>query len=208
MSRLPPGAHEHLTQLTRLKEALEHGELTPAQKNLAEQLLRKTALTRQRRQYISDMVAAACTDEEIKLEFASPDSLMTILISAFTETETVKKLQEEIWTARQEYESGTVEARRKALVRRQHLLLEATWAAVNNASATHQKPLLERADAISRSIAEIEGLQTERAGRTNTRLTPADERPAPTDGPRLKVVDGQQSEEPDWEEEFADESDD
>ena len=196
MARLPIGALDYLTHLNNLKEKMEHGELTPAQKNLAEALLGQWALTRQRRQYIADMVAHGYTDAEIKLAFASPDSPMTVLISAFTETDTVKDLQEEIRLARNEYAVGGEAARLRALLRDRHFMMETVLASIPLAGATHHQSLLSLADAISRGIAELEGLQIPRAGRTHSKKLPdapeneepTGDDPAAVDDPE-KVVD-------------------
>ncbi len=198
MSRLPPAVHEYLTRLARLKEALEHGELTPAQKNLAETLLAQVALTQQRRQYIADFVAKGYTDPEIRMMFASPESEMTILISAFNPNDTVKKFQDEIAAIRREYATGGEDARLKALVRQRHQLLESVWAAVEGAGVPQKNGLLEKADAILRSIAELEGLQHARAGRVHTK------RPSVENAPGA----AQNGDDPDrvdlkWEEEFV-----
>ena len=174
MSRLPPSIVDYLKHLSSLKDALEHGTLTPAQKNIAEQLLRPAALTRQRRQYILDFVAKGYTDEEIKMTFASPDSEMTILISVFTETDTVKNIQEEIGAARKTHEVGGEDARLKALLREQHQYLETIWAAISEAGPAHQKPLLDRAANTLQKIAELEGLQYARAGRVHTKQPTAE----------------------------------
>lgn len=182
MARLPIGALDYLTHLNSLKEALEHDELTKAQKNLAETLLGQVALTQQRQLYIADMVAAGYTDPEIKLAFASPDSPMKVLISAFTETDTVKKFQEEIRLARKEYAAGGEAARLKAHIRQRNFMLETVLASIPQAGATHHQSLLSLADAISRGIAEIEGLQHTRAGRTRSKRLPAEsEADEPTD---------------------------
>lgn len=198
MSRLPIGAHDYLKHLNRVKDALEHGELTPAQQNLAEQLLDQVALTRQRRLYIADMVAAGYTDAEIKLAFASPDSPMTILISAFTQTETVKKFQAEINEARKEYADGGEVTRIKAHIRQRNFLLETILGSVDNVGAAHHKALLELADAISRGIAELEGLQHSRAGRVRTKRGAAEAAdPAEEPAGDLEEI------EPDWGKEFV-----
>lgn len=178
MSRLPPAVHEYLTRLASLKEAMEHGSLTPAQKNLAESVLSQVALTGQRKQYIADFVAQGWTDPEIRMAFASPDSEMTILLSAFNENDTVKKFQDEIAAARKEYATGGEDARLKALVRQRHQLLETVWGAISTAGPAHQKPLLDRATSILQGIAELEGLQHARAGRVHTKQ-PAAEGAAP-----------------------------
>lgn len=178
MARLPIGAHDYLTHLNSLKEALEKDELPPAQKNLAEALLEQVALTRQRRMYIKDMVAAGDTDEEIKIAFASPDSPMNILISAFTGTDTLKKFQQEINEARKEYAAGGEAARLKAHIRQRQFLLGTVLSSITQAGATHHQSLLSLADAISKGIAELEGLQHARAGRTRTKQ-PVEEPPVP-----------------------------
>ncbi len=198
MSRLPPAVYQYLTRLARLKEALEHGSLTPAQKNLAESVLSQVALTGQRKQYIADFVAQGWTDPEIRMAFASPDSEMTILISAFNENETVKKFQDEIAAARREYANGGEDARLKALVRQRHQLLETVWEAIGAAGAAHQKPLLDRATSILQGIAELEGLQHARAGRVHTKRPAAESAPdAAQNGDDPDRVDLK------WEEEFV-----
>ena len=203
MSRLPPAVRDYLAHLSGLKEALEHGALTPAQKNIAEALLKQTALTQQRRQYILDMVAKGYTDSEIKMVFASPDSEMTILISAFTETDTVKDLQAEISAARKAHTEGGEDARLRALVRERHQLLETVWSAISTAGPAHQKPLLDRATAILQGIAELEGLQHARAGRVHTK------QPAGAKPDEVRNGDDPEKVDPNWEEELVpDEVDD
>ena len=205
MSRLPPAVHQYLTRLASLKEALEHGSLTPTQKNLAESVLSQVALTGQRKQYIADFVAQGWTDPEIRMAFASPDSEMTILLSAFNPNETVKKFQDEIAAARKEYELGGEDARLRAVIRERHQLLATVWVAIAAAGPAHQKPLLDKAASIQQSIVELKGLQHVRAGRVHTKQ-PAGDAP---DEATSRNGDDPDRVDPKWEEEFVpDESED
>ncbi len=213
-SHLPISSYARLNQLRRIKE-LYAGTVSPdskgaktmtdAQKAMARQVLGSRSLDVFRYQAIYEMVASGYIDEEIKMMLADPDSPYSILIEGLKPDRLGETLRAVLRKVKKDREKGGSVQARDDFIKQQRRLIDATWVTLEEAGAAHHKSLLEFIDERTRAVAEAEGIVFNRAGRTNVKQPPAEEKqpePESEDEPAGEDI------EPNWDEEYhVDESD-
>ena len=213
-SHLPISSYARLNQLRRLKELYEgtvHAdvkgakELTAAQKAMAKQVFGSRSLDVLRYQALREMVESGYLDEEIKMMLADPDAPYSILIEGLKPESISETIRAVLRKVKADCKKRSETQDRNDYIQRLHRLIEATWVTLEDAGASHHKSLLDAIANWNQAIAEAEGIVFNRAGRTNVKQPPAEEKqpePESEDEPAGEDI------EPNWDEEYhADESD-